>query len=151
MGHWYPLGVFMIAEIVATHSILVKLFLVFLIAGFFIPKMTAHEPFKFRKASFIYTMIFQAIATMIAFTGIVAMVMGTYHFSPDILLMILIWGAMMFIEIKKYKVIKVAKLTEPQTHTLLKGLFYKISAVQLFLVVVMVVLMILKAKGIFNV
>jgi len=136
----------MVEEIVASHSILVTIFLLFLVTGFFIPKMTEKDPFAFRKASFIYTMIFQAIATMVAFTGMVAMVMGAYAFSPAIMLMVLLWAAMMFIEIKKYKVIKLAQVEVPAKHTLLKGLFYKISAVQLFLVAVMVVLMILKAK-----
>jgi len=138
----------MVEQIVATHSILVKLFLTFLVAGFFIPKMTAKYPLKFRKASFVYTMVFQALATMIAFTGVLAMVMGDYGFSLGIILMILIWAAMMYIEIRKYKVIKTANVKDPSTHTLLKSLFYKISAVQVFLVAVMVVLMILKAKGI---
>jgi protein-S-isoprenylcysteine O-methyltransferase Ste14 len=137
----------MVAEIVASHSMLVKIFLAFLAAGFFIPKMTAKHPLKFRKASFVYTMIFQAIATMIAFTGVLAMVMGEYSFSLSIILMILIWAAMMYIEIKKYKVIKTADIKDPAKHTLLKSLFYKISAVQVFLVAVMVVLMIFKAKG----
>ncbi len=137
----------MVAQIIATHSILVKIFLAFLVAGFFIPKMTAKHPLKFRKANFIYTMIFQAIASMIAFTGLIAMVMGEYPFSMSIILMILIWAAMMYIEIKKYKVIKMTHIEDPAKHALLKGLFYKISAVQVFLIAVMVVLMVFKAKG----
>jgi protein-S-isoprenylcysteine O-methyltransferase Ste14 len=84
---------------------------------------------------------------MIAFSGVLAMVMGEYSFSLSIILMILIWAAMMYIEIKKYKVIKTADIKDPAKHTLLKSLFYKISAVQVFLVAVMVVLMIFKAKG----
>ena len=109
--------------------------------------MTSKHPLKFRKASFIYTMIFQAIATMIAFTGIVAMVVGKYDFSLSIILMILIWAALMFIEIKKYKVIKTTEVENPAKHALLKSLFYKISAVEVFLIVVMVVFKIMEAKG----
>jgi protein-S-isoprenylcysteine O-methyltransferase Ste14 len=137
----------MVAQIIATHSILVKIFLAFLVAGFFIPMMTAKHPLKFRKASFIYTMIFQAIASMVAFTGLVAMAMGEYSFSISIILMTLIWVAMMYIEIKKYKVIKTTNVEDPAKHTLLKDLFYKISAVQVFLIAVMVVLMVFKSKG----
>jgi hypothetical protein len=92
-------------------------------------------------------MIFQAIASMIAFTGLVAMAMGEYGFTVGIILMILIWAAMMYIEIKKYRVIKFANVVDSAQHTLLKSLFYKISAVQVFLVAVMVVLMVFKAKG----
>jgi len=132
----------------ATHSILVKVFLAFLVAGLFIPKMTAKKPLGFRKASFIYTMVFQGIATMIAFTGLIAMVSGELGLSMATILMIVIWGLMMFIEIKKYKLIKVAKIENPETHNVLKSGFLKISVVQILLVAVMVVLMILKAKGI---
>ena len=137
----------MVEQIIAMHSILVKIFLAFLIAGLFIPMVTAKHPLKFRKASFIYTMIFQAIASMIAFSGLVAMVMGKYGFTVSTILMILIWAAMMYIEIKKYRVIKFANVEDPAKHTLLKSLFYKISAVQVFLVAIMIVLMVFKAKG----
>ena len=138
----------MIAQMLATHSILVKIFLGFLVAGLFIPMMTAKNPLGFRKASFIYTMVFQAIATMIAFTGLVAMMMGEMSLSIGIIIMIVLWAVMMFLEIKKYKLIKIAKIENPETHKVLKGGFLKISVVQILLVAVMVVLMVLKAKGI---
>ena len=138
----------MIAQMLATHSILVKIFLGFLVAGLFIPMMTAKNPLGFRKASFIYTMIFQAIATMIAFTGLIAMVIGEMPMSIAIIIMIVLWAAMMFLEIKKYKLIKMAKIQNPETHKVLKGGFLKISVVQILLVAVMVVLMVLKVKGI---
>ncbi len=138
----------MIEQILATHSILVKIFLGFLVLGITIPFVTAKKPLGFRKASFIYTMIFQAIATMIAFTGLVVMVMGEFGISVSIVIMIVIWAALMYIEIKKYKLIKIAKIANPDTHKLLKGAFLKISAVQIVLIAVMVVLMVLKAKGI---
>ena len=137
----------MVEQMLTVHSILVKVFLAFLVAGLFIPKMTAKNPLGFRKASFIYTMVFQGIATMIAFTGLVAMVTGEIPFSIAIMIMVVIWAAMMFLEIKKYKLIKIAKLENPETHKVLKGGFLKISVVQILLVAVMVILMILKAKG----
>jgi hypothetical protein len=142
------LGVFMLEQILATHSILVKIFLGFLVAGLFIPAMTAKKPLGFRKASFIYTMIFQGIATMVAFSGLVAMAIGEISFSVAVIIMIVLWAAMMFLEIKKYKLIKIAKIENPEIHKVLKGGFLKISVVQILLVTVMVVLMVLKAKGI---
>ncbi len=138
----------MVAEMITVHSILVKIFLGFLVAGLFIPSMTAKKPLKFRKASFIYTMIFQAIATMIAFTGIVALFTGDLPFGIATIIMSVVWGLMMFIEIKKYKLIKVAKIENPETHKVLKSGFLKISIVQILLVAALVVMMILKAKGI---
>ncbi|MCD6213125.1 MAG: hypothetical protein J7J02_09105 [Sulfurovum sp.] len=138
----------MLEQMLATHSILVKIFLGFLVAGLFIPMMTAKKPLGFRKASFIYTMIFQAIATMIAFSGLVAMMTGEMSLSIAIIIMIVLFAVMMYLEIKKYKLIKIAKIENPETHKLLKGGFLKISAVQILLVTVMVVLMVLKVKGI---
>ena len=138
----------MLEQMLATHSILVKIFLGFLVAGLFIPMMTAKKPLGFRKASFIYTMIFQAIATMIAFSGLVAMMTGEMSLSIAIIIMIVLFAVMMYLEIKKYKLIKIAKIENPETHRMLKGGFLKISVVQILLVVVMVVLMVLKVKGI---
>jgi ribose/xylose/arabinose/galactoside ABC-type transport system permease subunit len=138
----------MLEEMLATHSILVKIFLGFLVAGLFIPAMTAKKPLGFRKASFIYTMVFQAIATMVAFTGLIAMVTGEMSLSIAIVIMIVLWAAMMFLEIKKYKLIKIAKIENPNTHKVLKGGFLKISIIQILLVTIMVVLMVFKAKGI---
>jgi hypothetical protein len=110
--------------------------------------MTSKNPLGFRKASFIYTMIFQAIATMVAFTGLIAMVTGEMSLSLAMILMIVIWAVLMYIEIRKYLLIKTAHLQEEKTHQLLKGAFFKISLLQMLLVVIMMVLMTLKAKGI---
>ncbi len=132
----------------AAHSILVKVFLGFLVGGLLIPMMTAKNPLGFRKASFIYTMIFQAIATMIAFAGIVAVFTGDLGWSTTTIIMVVVWAVLMYIEIKKYKLIKVANLQNPDNHKLLKGAFLKISSVQILLVAVMVVLMVLKVKGV---
>jgi len=134
-------------EIIASHGILVTAFLTFLVAGLFIPSMTSKDPLAFRKASFIYTMIFQAIATMVVFTGMVAMVIGGYGFTLSIILMIVVWAVLMFIEIRKYKLIKYSNVQVPEIHSMLKKAFFQISAVQIMLVAVMVLFMVLKAKG----
>ena len=137
----------MLETVLFTHSILVKVLLGFLVGGLLIPMLTAKNPLGFKKASLIYTFMFQAIVTMIAFAGVVAIFMGDLPMSADIYIMVAVWAVMMYIEIKKYKVIKVANTENPDTHKLLKGAFYKISAVQILLVVIMVVLMVFKAKG----
>ena len=137
----------MLDEMIVSHSILVKVFLAFLVGGLFIPMMTAKKPLGFRKASFIYTMIFQAIATMIAFSGLIAMITGELGLTLSTIIMIVIWVALMYIEIKKYRLIKIAKIENPDTHKLLKGAFIKISIVQVFLVIVMVVLKVMEVKG----
>ncbi len=137
-----------IGLILATHSILVKVFLGFLVGGLLIPFLTGNNSTTFRKSSFIYTMIFQAIITMIAFTGVVAVFAGDLGWSTTTIVMIAVWGMMMIIEIKKYKAIKLANLQNTETHKVLKFAFIKISVIQILLVAIMVVLMVLKAKGV---
>jgi len=139
-----------VAQMLAVHSILVKVFLGFLVGGIAIPFMTAKNPLGFRKASFIYTMIFQALATMIAFAGLVAVFTGDLGWELSTIIMVVVWAVMMYIEIKKYKLIKVANLQNLDTHKVLKSAFIKISIVQVLLVAIMVVLMILKAKGVIS-
>lgn len=138
----------MVEQMLAAHSILVKVFLAFLVGGLLIPMMTSKNTLGFRKASFIYTMIFQAIATMIAFAGIIAIFTGDLGWSTTTIIMVVVWAVLMYIEIKKYKLIKLANLENPDTHKVLKGAFMKISAVQILLVAVMIVLMVLKVKGV---
>lgn len=138
----------MVEQMLAAHSILVKVFLAFLVGGLLIPMMTTKNPLGFRKASFIYTMIFQAIATMIAFAGIVAIFTGDLGWSTTTIIMVVVWAVLMYIEIKKHKLIKLANLENPDTHRVLKGAFMKISVVQILLVAAMIVLMVLKVKGV---
>lgn len=137
-----------VTQMLATHSILVKVFLGFLVGGLAIPFMTAKNPLGFKKASFIYTMIFQALTTMIAFAGVVAIFTGDLGWSATTIIMIVVWVVLMYSEIKKHKLIKLANLQNIETHKLLKGAFIKITIVHILLVAVMVVLMILKAKGV---
>ena len=138
-----------VAEMLAMHSVLVKIFLGFLVLGLFVP-MIVKTHLGFKKASFVYTMVFQAIATMIAFAGLVAVFTGDLGWQITTIIMVAVWAVMMYIEIKKYKLIKVANLQNIDTFKVLKSAFIKISLVQILLVAVMVVLMILKAKGVIS-
>ena len=131
----------MIETMLMTHSILIKAFLGFLVLGLFIPKMTANNPLKFKKASFIYTMVFQALMSMIVLAGIVALVAGKLPFGVTTIIMIVIFGVMMALEIVKYKKIKNSNGTE-------SGGFLKTGIINILILVAMVVLMILRAKGV---
>ncbi|MCD6653713.1 MAG: hypothetical protein LT067_02940 [Sulfurovum sp.] len=140
----------MLEQILLTHSLLVKVFLGFLVGGLLIPFVGIKNPNGFRKANFIYTMIFQALIAMIAFVGIVALVMGGFGMTLSIILMIAIWAAMMYIEIRKYKLIKIGNLQNEQTNKLLRGAFLKISAVQILLVIFMVIFKVMEVKGVIS-
>ena len=137
----------MLPQVVAAHAVLVKIFLFFLLTGFGVAFVASKEALRFKKAAFVYTMTFQALATMIAFSGIVAWVMSDMPTTLSVIVMVVAWAALMFIEIKKYKLIKVADLRQEQARRLLKGVFVKITAVQVLLVAAIVVLKVLEAKG----
>jgi len=140
----------MLTTMLMTHSILIKAFLGFLVLGLFIPKSTAGNGLKFKKASFIFTMIFQAIATMIAFAGLVAVVSGEMGMTTTTIIMIVVWAIMMFLEIKKHKGIKKANLEDESTFKSARTSFLKVNIIQIVILVAMVVMMILKAKGVIS-
>jgi len=138
-----------VSQMLATHSLLVKAFLGFLVGGL-IASFVVKTPAGFKKMSFIYTMIFQAIITMIAFAGVVAIFSGDLGWSLTTIIMLVVWAVLMFIEIKKHKLVKLANLENEDTFKLLKGAFVKVALLQIAIVTVMVVLMILKAKGVIS-
>jgi len=130
----------MIETMLMTHSILIKAFLAFLVLGLFIPKMTANDPLKFKKASLIYTMTFQALMSMIVFVGIIALVAGELPFGLSTIIMIVVFALMMALEIVKYKKIKKGNIENAG--------FVKTGIINILILVAIVVLMILKAKGV---
>jgi len=139
----------MIGDMLMIHSVLVKIFLGFLVIGIFLPYMYAKDMRAFKKMSFIYTMIFQALTTMILFSGMIPLfAVGGVDFSMFIVLMIIVWVVMMILEIKKHKQIKVAPMQDNAKFEFLKRKFVKVSIIQVLLVAFIVVVMVLRSKGI---
>ena len=138
----------MLETMLMTHSILIKAFLGFLVLGLFIPKSTAKNSLKFKKASFIYTMIFQALMTMIVFVGIIALVQGDLPFGLSTIIMVVVFAIMMALEIVKYKKIKKGNLEDEATFATLRTGFLKTGIINIVILIAIVVLMILKAKGV---
>ena len=136
----------MLPEMLLTHSILIYTFIGFLVLGFLVPA-TKKEPLAFKKASFLYTMIFQAIITMIVFSGIVVLVVGDFAFDMNIIIMIAVFAMMMGIEISKYKRIKKADAEDEATFNMLRSGFTKASVLNLIVLVGITVFMIVKSKG----
>ncbi len=137
-----------VTEILASHSMLVKIFLGFLVLGLAIPFMGSTNIESFKKSSFIYTMIFQAIATAIAVLGFLAIFEGNLGWKLSSIIMIVVWALMMMIEIKKHKSIKNASNEDLAQ---MKSKFTKTSIIEILFVAAMVVMMILKAKGIISI
>jgi len=123
---------------------LIYTFIGFLVLGFLIPVMKK-EALAFKKASFLYTMIFQAIITMIVFSGIVVLVVGDFDFGMTIIIMIAVFAVMMGIEISKYKRIKKADLEDEATFTMIRSGFTKASILNLVVLVGITIFMIVKA------
>ena len=136
----------MLEQMLLTHSILNYIFIGFLVMGFLVP-VISKEPLKFKKMSFIYTMIFQAIITMILFSGIVALVSGDMPFDISIILMIGVFAVMMGIEISKHKRIKKANLEDEAIFVMLRSGFTKASALNLLVIVALTVFMMVQSKG----
>jgi len=139
----------MINELMFVHKVLVYIFFIFLVAGFAVPP-TINDAFRFKKTSFIYTMIFQAFASMVAFAGLVVLYAGHMSWDMFSVSMVLVWGMMMFIEIKKHRLIKYADLTQEQNFTVIKQGFNKISILQVLIIVAMIGVMSLKNMGLFG-
>jgi hypothetical protein len=137
-----------LTQIISSHSLLVKIFLGFVFAGIAIPILLKQKPEGFKKASFIYTMVFQAIITAILATGIYALIEGGLEFTISTIAMIVVWALMMFLEIKRHKAIKSLNANDLTRSNELKSSFIKTSVIQILLISLMVVLMILKAKGV---
>jgi uncharacterized protein involved in response to NO len=137
-----------LTQIISTHSLLVKLFLGFVFVGIAIPILLKQKPEGFKKASFIYTMVFQAIITAILATGIYALIENGFEFTISTIVMIVVWALMMFLEIKRHKAIKSLNENDLTRSNELKNAFIKTSVIQILLIASMVVLMILKAKGV---
>ena len=137
----------MIETMLMTHSILIKAFLGFLVLGLFLP-MVAKSPLGFKKASFMFTMIFQALMTMIVFVGIIAMVYADLPFELSTIIMVIVFAIMMALEITKYKRIKKSNTEDEATFKIVRSGFTKTTIINIVILVAMVVLMILKSKGI---
>jgi len=137
-----------LTEIIATHSVLVKAFLGFVFAGIAIPILLKKKPQAFKKASFIYTLLFQLIITAILATGVYMLVNSEAGMGISTIIMIVVWALMMFLEIKRHKAVKSLVGDDLEHTNTLKGSFIKTSLIQIVLIAGVVVLMILKAKGI---
>lgn len=123
----------MIETMLSTHSILNYVFIVFLIIGFAIPSMVK-DPLGFKKASYIYTMVFQAIITMVLFSGIVALIVGDFPFNMPIIVMVGSFAVMMAVEISRHKRIKKSNLEDSENLEMAQSGFYKAGILNLIVI-----------------
>jgi len=98
-------------EMVTYHSVLIKAMLGLLIIGMIIPFLTT-ECSKTIKRMRIYMFASHGLITMIAFTGLIALVFAKIDWSLDIIIMIVAFLVMIMVEVLKYKKILKAGTNE---------------------------------------
>ena len=133
-----------LTQLLAIHSLLVKIFLGLIVLGIFIAFMPKSLD-KLKKASYVYTMIFQLIITAILATGIYAIVAFKVPFGLSEIIMSVVWIVLMILEIGKHKFIKNGSNDDLSQG---KKRFLITTIIQIILVAAIVVMMILKAKGV---
>jgi len=136
----------MLETMLSTHSILNYIFIAFLIIGFAIPTMVK-DPLGFKKVSFIHTMVFQAVMTMLLFSGIVALIVGNMPFNLPIIVMVGAFAVMMAVEISRHKRIKKSNLEETANLEMAQSGFYKAAVINLIVILAVTFFMFFRSQG----
>ena len=89
-------------EMVLYHSILIKAMLAVFVVGLIIPFLSS-DCSKTVKRMRIYMFVAHGTLTMIAFSGVIAFVFADLAFNLSIVTMIVMFFAMIMIEVVKYK------------------------------------------------
>lgn len=89
-------------EMILYHSVLIKAMLGVLLVGMIIPFLTK-ECSKTIKRMRIYMFVSHGLITMIAFTGLIALIFAKMDLTINIILMIVAFLVMIMIEVLKYK------------------------------------------------
>jgi len=89
-------------EMIAYHSILIKAMLGVLLVGMIIPFLTS-ECSKTIKRMRIYMFVSHGLITMIAFTGLIALIFAKMDLNLEIIIMIVAFLVMIMVEVLKYK------------------------------------------------
>jgi len=90
------------AEMITYHSVLIKAMLGVLVIGMVIPFLTT-ECSKTVKRMRIYMFVSHGLITMIAFTGLIALVFAKMDLNLEIIVMIVAFLVMIMVEVLKYK------------------------------------------------
>jgi len=90
------------AEMILYHAVLLKAMLGILVVGMIIPFLSS-ECAKTIKRMRIYMFVSHGMLTMIAFTGLIALVFAKMDLSLEIIVMIVAFLVMIMVEVFKYK------------------------------------------------
>jgi len=88
---------------------------------------------------------------MVVFTGLIALAAGDLDFGVGVIVMVIVWVILMYFEIGKY--IKIAR-TNMQDESIFRAMrvsFLKIQFSNIALVILMIMLMVLRDKGVISI
>ena len=92
-------------EMVLYHSILIKAMLGLLLMGIIIPFLSSDCAKSIRRAR-IYMFFSHGLLSMIAFSGLTALIFAHISLTKDMMVMILLFFVMIMLEVLKYKKIQ---------------------------------------------
>jgi heme/copper-type cytochrome/quinol oxidase subunit 2 len=92
-------------EMVLYHSILIKAMLGLLIVGMIIPFLSSDCAKSIRRAR-IYMFFSHGLLSMIAFSGLTALIFAHMSLTADMMIMIVLFFVMIMVEVVKYKKIQ---------------------------------------------
>jgi len=89
-------------EMILYHSVLIKVMLGLLFIGIIIPFLSADCAKSIRRAR-IYMFFSHGLLSMIAFSGIIALIFAHMSLTRDMMVMIVLFFVMIMLEVVKYK------------------------------------------------
>jgi hypothetical protein len=92
-------------EMVLYHSILIKVMLGLLVIGIIIPFLSSDCAKSIRRAR-IYMFFSHGLLSMIAFSGLIALIFAHISLTRDMMVMIVLFFVMIMVEVMKYKKIQ---------------------------------------------
>ena len=92
-------------EMILYHSILIKAMLGLLVIGMIIPFLSSDCAKSIRRAR-IYMFFSHGLLSMIAFSGVIALIFAHMSLTADMMIMIVLFFVMIMVEVVKYKKIQ---------------------------------------------
>lgn len=133
------------ATMVLYHSILIKVMLALLIGGLIIPFLS-RDCAKTVKRMRIYMFVSHGLLSMIAFSGLIAFIFADLALNLSIVVMIIMFFAMIMIEVVKYKKILKNQKTEHCVKQARVTIFFY-TLVNILMIAAMVVWKVMEAKS----
>ncbi len=133
----------MVEETLFYHSITIKIFLVMLVINLFIPAITQSTRAIEIKSTRVSFFLFSGLLAMVAFTGMIAMMLMEMSFNLTIIIMVVALILLTLLEVYRSRELhKLWTVSESGVST-----SWKFVLLEIVVVAIMVALMIMEKKG----